>query len=213
MADRFVRRIPEPTVVRLPVYRARPARSFCQRRPDRLVRRARGRRRASTPPRCARTCRTSAPTARLAPATTSTSSSARSAVSSASTGSGRSSSSAWATSAMPSPVRRRFATQNFRAAALFDIDPGKIGEEVAGLPVRHVCELARVVGGISRSIGVIASPASAAQDVCNRLVEAGTVAILNFAPRSWPCRRRCSCGRSISRSSCRCSLSTWPTRK
>ena len=75
-----------------------------------------------------------------------------------------------------------FATQNFRAAALFDIDPGKIGEEVAGLPVRHVCELAKVVGGISRSIGVIASPASAAQDVCKRLVEAGTVAILNFAP-------------------------------
>jgi redox-sensing transcriptional repressor len=75
-----------------------------------------------------------------------------------------------------------FSTQNFRAVALFDIDPDKIGEEVAGLPIRHISELQAVVGGISRSIGVIASPASVAQDVCNRLVEAGVAAILNFAP-------------------------------
>jgi redox-sensing transcriptional repressor len=77
---------------------------------------------------------------------------------------------------------QRFSTQNFRAVALFDIDPDKIGEEVAGLPIRHISELQAVVGGISRSIGVIASPASVAQDVCNRLVEAGVAAILNFAP-------------------------------
>ena len=32
------------------------------------------------------------------------------------------------------------------------------------------------------SIGVIATPASAAQDVCDRLVEAGVTSILNFAP-------------------------------
>jgi len=77
---------------------------------------------------------------------------------------------------------QRFSTQNFRAVALFDIDPDKIGEDVAGLPIRHMSELQAVVGGISRSIGVIASPASVAQDVCNRLVEAGVAAILNFAP-------------------------------
>ncbi len=77
---------------------------------------------------------------------------------------------------------QRFSTQNFRAVALFDIDPDKIGEEVAGLPVRHLCELSTAVAGISRSIGVIASPASAAQDVCDRLVSAGVGAILNFAP-------------------------------
>ena len=32
------------------------------------------------------------------------------------------------------------------------------------------------------SIGVIATPASAAQDVCDRLVAAGVTSILNFAP-------------------------------
>ena len=77
---------------------------------------------------------------------------------------------------------QRFSTQNFRAVALFDVDPDKIGEEIAGLPIRHLSELAVVVAGISRSIGVIATPAVAAQDVCNRLVSAGTGAILNFAP-------------------------------
>ena len=77
---------------------------------------------------------------------------------------------------------QRFSTQNFRAVALFDVDPEKIGKEVAGLPIRDMCELQAVVGGISRSIGVIAAPASAAQDVCNRLVQAGVLAILNFAP-------------------------------
>ena len=32
------------------------------------------------------------------------------------------------------------------------------------------------------SIGVIATPAAAAQDVCDRLVAAGVTSILNFAP-------------------------------
>ena len=77
---------------------------------------------------------------------------------------------------------QRFSTQNFRAVALFDIDPAKIGEETAGLPIRHLSELPAIVAGISRSIGVIATPACAAQDVCNWLVEAGVGAILNFAP-------------------------------
>jgi len=77
---------------------------------------------------------------------------------------------------------QRFSTQNFRAIALFDIDPVRIGEEVEGLPVRHVSELSAVLAGNSRSIGVIACPASSAQEVCDRLVDAGVGAILNFAP-------------------------------
>jgi len=77
---------------------------------------------------------------------------------------------------------QRFSTQNFRAAALFDIDPEIIGEEIVGLPIRPLEELASVVAGISRCIGVIACPAAAAQDVCDRLVSAGAEAILNFAP-------------------------------
>ena len=34
-----------------------------------------------------------------------------------------------------------FSAQNFRAVALLDVDPAKIGEVVAGLPIRHLSEL------------------------------------------------------------------------
>jgi redox-sensing transcriptional repressor len=76
---------------------------------------------------------------------------------------------------------QRFSTQNFRTVALFDVDPTKIGEDVDGLAIRHLSELSSI-GDASHAIGVIACPASTAQDVCNRLVEAGVGAILNFAP-------------------------------
>ena len=56
-----------------------------------------------------------------------------------------------------------FSTQNFRAVALLDVDPTKIGEVVAGLPIRHLSELPHIAAGTALSIGVIASPASAAQ--------------------------------------------------
>ena len=75
-----------------------------------------------------------------------------------------------------------FASRGFRVAALLDADPRRVGEEIAGLVVRHVDELDDVVrtGGVS--IGVIATPADAAQQVCDRLVAAGVTSILNFAP-------------------------------
>jgi len=75
-----------------------------------------------------------------------------------------------------------FASRGFRVAALLDADPRRVGEEIAGLVVRHVDELDDVVrtGGVS--IGVIATPADAAQAVCDRLVAAGVTSILNFAP-------------------------------
>jgi redox-sensing transcriptional repressor len=77
---------------------------------------------------------------------------------------------------------QRFSTQNFRTIALFDIDPSKIGDVVDGMQVRHISELSEVVEDASRTIGVIACPASAAQDACSRLVGSGIGAILNFSP-------------------------------
>ncbi|MGI8680597.1 MAG: redox-sensing transcriptional repressor Rex [Mycobacteriales bacterium] len=75
-----------------------------------------------------------------------------------------------------------FASRGFRIAALIDTDPARVGERVIGQPVRHLDELPAVVREESVSIGVIATPASAAQDVCDRLVAAGVRSILNFAP-------------------------------
>lgn len=75
-----------------------------------------------------------------------------------------------------------FATRGFRIAALFDADPSRVGERINGLTVCHIDDLDEVVRAEGVSIGVIATPAGAAQDVCDRLVGAGVTSILNFAP-------------------------------
>jgi redox-sensing transcriptional repressor len=75
-----------------------------------------------------------------------------------------------------------FASRGFRIAALFDADTARVGERIAGLTVRHIDELEATVRAEGVSIGVIATPAHAAQDVCDRLVAAGVTSILNFAP-------------------------------
>jgi redox-sensing transcriptional repressor len=75
-----------------------------------------------------------------------------------------------------------FASRGFRIAALLDADRARVGEQITGLIVRHIDDLAEVVGTEDISIGVIATPAAAAQDVCDRLVAAGVTSILNFAP-------------------------------
>lgn len=75
-----------------------------------------------------------------------------------------------------------FASRGFRIAALFDADPKRVGEQINSLVVRHIDELAEVVRQESISIAVIATPATAAQQVADRLVAAGVTSILNFAP-------------------------------
>ena len=73
-----------------------------------------------------------------------------------------------------------FASRGLAIDALLDADRSRVGEQIAGLTVRHIDDLPEVV--TSGSIGVIATPAAAAQDVCDRLVAAGVTSILNFAP-------------------------------
>ncbi|MFI8854971.1 redox-sensing transcriptional repressor Rex [Streptomyces sp. 891-h] len=75
-----------------------------------------------------------------------------------------------------------FASRGFRVAALIDADPSLAGKPVAGIPVQHTDELEKIISDNGVSIGVIATPAGAAQQVCDRLVAAGITSILNFAP-------------------------------
>jgi redox-sensing transcriptional repressor len=75
-----------------------------------------------------------------------------------------------------------FASRGFRIAALIDTDPSRVGSEIRGLIVRDIRELDRIVAEQGITIGVLAVPASVAQDVCDRLVAAGVTSILNFAP-------------------------------
>jgi redox-sensing transcriptional repressor len=76
-----------------------------------------------------------------------------------------------------------FASRGFRIAAVLDVDPAVVGTEVAaGLFVGNAEAIEDVVAEHKVSIGVIATPATAAQDVCDRLVAAGVSSILSFAP-------------------------------
>jgi redox-sensing transcriptional repressor len=75
-----------------------------------------------------------------------------------------------------------FATRGFQIVALFDADPARIGEKINGLAVRHIDELPATVLQERIAIGVIATPARAAQSVADQLVAAGVTSILNFAP-------------------------------
>jgi redox-sensing transcriptional repressor len=75
-----------------------------------------------------------------------------------------------------------FASRGFRIAALLDADPAQVGEQVGDLAIRPMSDLAQVVRDDDVAIGVIATPAAAAQGVCDLLVAAGVTSILNFAP-------------------------------
>jgi len=75
-----------------------------------------------------------------------------------------------------------FATRGFRVVALLDQDPALHGEQIAGLAVQPMDALPVLVAEEGLAIGVIATPATSAQDVCNQLVSAGVSSILNFAP-------------------------------
>jgi redox-sensing transcriptional repressor len=81
-----------------------------------------------------------------------------------------------------------FASRGFRVVGLLDADPERVGEKIpagvngASIEVRSIDDLEDVVAEGDASIGVIATPAPAAQAVCDRLVAAGVTSILNFAP-------------------------------
>ena len=77
---------------------------------------------------------------------------------------------------------RGFSERGFPVAALVDADPAKVGTKLQGIPVYGLAELPKVVRDCNITIGIVATPPLAAQDVTDQLVEAGVQAILNFAP-------------------------------
>jgi redox-sensing transcriptional repressor len=77
---------------------------------------------------------------------------------------------------------RGFMARGFRVVALVDADPAKVGEVIGDLAVRHVDDLPAIAAAEGIAIGIIATPATVAQEVADRLVAAGVTSILNFAP-------------------------------
>ncbi|MEY3606219.1 MAG: Redox-sensing transcriptional repressor rex [Actinomycetota bacterium] len=79
-----------------------------------------------------------------------------------------------------------FASRGFSVVGLFDTDPNRVGETVtvAGkeIVVTDISKLPQVVLSSGASIGVIATPETSAQEVCDFMVRNGITSILNFAP-------------------------------
>jgi len=75
-----------------------------------------------------------------------------------------------------------FEPRGFRIAAVFDVDPERVGTKLGELAVEHVDRLPERVRALGASIGIIAVPRVACQRVAEAMAAAGLKAILNFAP-------------------------------
>ena len=75
-----------------------------------------------------------------------------------------------------------FKRKEFQIIAVFDNDPKKVGKKVEGITIHPIEEIHKVLHKHNIKIAIITTPAEAAQDVANRLVEGGVEGILNFAP-------------------------------
>jgi redox-sensing transcriptional repressor len=76
-----------------------------------------------------------------------------------------------------------FADHGFQIVAMFDVDSSVIGMQVGDLRVRDFSELDAVVAEEEIVVGVLAVPNDAAQEVADRLVEAGVRIIFNYSER------------------------------
>jgi redox-sensing transcriptional repressor len=77
---------------------------------------------------------------------------------------------------------RGFQSQGFRIVAAFDIDPGKVGGTVDGIPIHHLQDIEQVAKTHNIRLAIIAVPGPEAQKVAEAVVRAGIDGILNFAP-------------------------------
>jgi len=76
-----------------------------------------------------------------------------------------------------------FRQEGFEICALFDILSSKVGQQSrGGVTIFDIRDLKKTARRDGISIGVIAVPAAAAQQVVDLLVAAGIKAVLNFSP-------------------------------
>lgn len=75
-----------------------------------------------------------------------------------------------------------FSERGFVIAALVDSDPAKVGTVLNGVTIEHSDRLPELVSELAISIGILATPAHAAQPVAQLMIDAGITSILNFAP-------------------------------
>jgi len=74
-----------------------------------------------------------------------------------------------------------FAEHGINIAAVFDVDPGKIGDRIGNADVADYARLEKVIREKNIVVGVLAVPAGAAQDAADRLTGAGVKIIFNYS--------------------------------
>ncbi|MCA0453280.1 MAG: redox-sensing transcriptional repressor Rex [Chloroflexi bacterium] len=75
-----------------------------------------------------------------------------------------------------------FSDRGFRIACVFDNAPQKIGKKIGDLDIHAIADMQSVIKERGIKIAMIAVPAEKAQEVADKLIEAGVQAILNYAP-------------------------------
>lgn len=77
---------------------------------------------------------------------------------------------------------RGFTTRGFHVIGIYDSDARKIGTDIGGIVVRDSRELEADIAARTPRIAVLCVPGEAAQPMVDRVVAAGVMAILSFAP-------------------------------
>ena len=74
-----------------------------------------------------------------------------------------------------------FAEHGINIAAVFDVDPEKVGRDIGDLYVTEYSRLGEVVREKNIIVGVLAVPAVSAQEVANDLVRSGVKIVFNYS--------------------------------
>ncbi len=77
---------------------------------------------------------------------------------------------------------RGFEREGFEIVAAFDAEPGRKRDKKIKQPIYGMDELAAFVRKKRVKMAILTVPATAAQEVADRLVQAGIAGILNFSP-------------------------------
>jgi redox-sensing transcriptional repressor len=75
-----------------------------------------------------------------------------------------------------------FPSRGFHVVVAFDVDPAKVGRRLGPAVVHPTASMIEVIQDENVSIAVVATPAAVAQSVVDAAVAAGVGSILNFAP-------------------------------
>ena len=75
-----------------------------------------------------------------------------------------------------------FGRRNIKLAALFDVDPEKIGTVVSDVQIQHADEMPKFLEENQIDIGCVCTPPEVAQNVVSLMESSGVLGIWNFAP-------------------------------